>query len=352
MKAQKKLQYTLEELTQNLEVTIQGDPTCIIKGVCTIQEGLPHHITFLVNPAYKKYLSKTCASAVILREEDAKFCTAHAIITSNPYYIYAKIAAFFDPRPIDEAGIHPKAVIEEGSEIDPTASIGANSVIKKGVKIGAYSHIGASCVIGEETTIGEHTVIDANVTTYHGIKIGNRVRIGSGTVIGSDGFGIAKHQGSWHKIPQIGGVILQDEVEIGANCAIDRGAIGNTLLEKGVKLDNLIQVGHNVKIGENTAIAGCVGISGSTIIGKNCLIGGAAGIAGHISIADNVVITGGTEVTKSIREPGVYSSGVGGVVTNMERRKNTARVQRLDHLIERVKKLELALKEITERKEQ
>ncbi|HSW92885.1 MAG TPA: UDP-3-O-(3-hydroxymyristoyl)glucosamine N-acyltransferase [Gammaproteobacteria bacterium] len=342
--------YTLSQLADNLDVTLKGDPDCLIEGVCTIQNAKPGHLAFLMNPLYKKYLSTTKASAVILLEKDADECQTNAVICRDPYYTYSQMAAFFDDRPEPLAGIHPTAVVGLQCEIDPSARIGAQCVIKDNVRIAANAIIGPGCVIGDFSTIGENTRLDANVTLYHRITIGQCVIIASGTVIGSDGFGIAKHKGVWHKVPQLGRVVIEDHVEIGSNCSIDRGAIDDTVIERGAKLDNLIQIGHNVRIGQNTAIAGCVGVSGSTTIGANCLIGGQSGFAGHLTIVDNVVVTGGTEVTKSIREPGVYSSGLGGVVTNLERRKNTARFQRLQTLYSRVKELEQALTDITERK--
>jgi len=342
--------YTLSQLAQNLDVTIKGDANCLIEGVCTIQDAKPGCLAFLMNPLYKKYLSTTKASAVIVLEDDSKECNTNALICQNPYYIYTQMAAFFDDRPKPPAGVHPSAVIGLDCQIDPTASIGANCVINDNVCIDANAIIAPGCVIGEFSEIGENSRLDANVTLYHKIRIGKHVVIASGTVIGSDGFGIARHKGAWHKVPQLGRVIIEDYVEIGSNCSIDRGAIDDTVIEQGVKFDNLIQVGHNVRIGQNTAIAGCVGISGSTTIGKNCVVGGQSGFAGHITIADNVVVTGGTEVSKSIQEPGVYSSGLGGLVTNLERRKNTARFNRLETLYSRVKELEQALAEMTERK--
>lgn len=341
---QRNAHYTLSDLIKDLpkelDISVKGDPNCLVKGVCTIQESYPEHITFLVNPLYKKFLGTTEAAAVILSAEDAAECSVNVIVTRNPYYTYAKIAAYFNPRSTPDVGIHPTVVIGEDCEINDLVSIGPYTVIGNGVKIDRGVVIGPNCVIGEYSEIGAESRIDAKVTLYDRITIGQRVQISSGTVIGSDGFGIAKHKGEWHKVPQLGRVIIEDEVEIGANCAIDRGAIDNTVISKGAKLDNLIQVGHNVKIGENTAIAGCVGISGSAVIGKNCLIGGGVGIVGHITIADNVAITGATVVSKSIREPGMYSSGVGGLVSNTEWRKNSARLMRLDHLIQRVKNLE------------
>ncbi len=338
--------YTISQLAQNLEVTIKGDPDCLIEGVCTIQNAKPGHLAFLMNPLYKKHLRDTLASAVILTAEDSTECVTNALITRDPYYIYTQMALFFDDRPKPIAGIHPTAVIGQHCQIHPSAHIGENCIINDNVSIGANAIISAGCVIGEFSTIGESSRLDANVTLYHKIKMGKHVIIASGTVIGSDGFGIAKHKGIWHKVPQLGSVTIEDYVEIGSNCSIDRGAIDDTLIERGAKLDNLIQVGHNVRIGQNTAIAGCVGIAGSTIIGNNCLIGGQSGFAGHLTITDDVVVTGGTEVTKSIREPGIYSSGLGGVVTNLERRKNTARVHRLETLYARVKELEKALEQV------
>lgn len=339
----RKSTYTLSELISNLiselDITILGDPNTLITGVSTIQDAQPQHITFLTNPLYSKHLATTKASAVILTPDYENSCPVNALVTANPYYVYAKIAAFFDPRSLAKPGVHSSAVIGENCEIDSSASIGAKCVIGDAVKIGPGVVMGPSCVVGELSEIGEDSRFDANVTIYDRIKIGKRVTISSGAVIGSDGFGIAKHK-SWQKVPQLGRVIIEDDVDIGANSCIDRGAIDDTLIARGAKLDNLIQVGHNVKIGENTAIAGCVAIAGSATIGKNCLIGGRAAINGHISIADNVIITGGTSVTKSIREPGMYSSGVFGVMTNTEWRKSSARFNRLENLMQRIKQLE------------
>ncbi len=341
---QQAVSYKLAELVKNLpselEISIKGDANCIIKGVTTINESQPEHISFLVNPLYKKYLATTKSAAVILLAEDAGECPVNAVITRNPYYTYAKIAAFFDPKSKPRFGIHPSVAVGNNCEIDLTASIAANCVLGDGVKIGAGVVLGPGCVIGEYSTIDDNSCLDARVTVYDRMIIGKRVQISSGTVIGSDGFGIAKHKGSWHKVPQLGRVVIEDDVEIGANCSIDRGAIDDTIIARGAKLDNLIQVGHNVRIGENTAIAGCVGISGSTVIGKNCLIAGGVGIVGHLTITDDVVVTGATVVSKSIREPGIYSSGVGGLMTNAEWRKNSARLNRLEHLMQRVKTLE------------
>ena len=345
------MQFTLQQLTNELDVQIKGDGNCVIHGVSPIQHASSGHISFLNNSLYKKYLSVTEASAVILSAADAVDCNVNAVITADPYYVYAKIATFFAEKPALAVGIHATAVIGANAHIDASASIGAHCVIGAHARIGAQVVIGPNSVVGDFVEIDADTHMDANVTLYHHVKIGKRARIASGVVIGSDGFGFANYKGTWHKVPQLGSVEIGDDVDIGANTSIDRGAVENTVIENGVKLDNLIQVGHNVRIGAHTVIAGCVGIAGSAVIGKHCMIGGATMIAGHITIADKVMITGGTSVSSSIREPGLYSSGIVGVVTNREFRKNNARFHRLGHLTERVKALESLLNDLTKRNE-
>ncbi len=342
-------QFTLSELTKGLDVAIQGNPDCVITGVSPVHQAEAGHITFLSNPQYRKYLPDTRAAAVILKPEDATGCKVSAVISSNPYYVYAKIAGYFDSQPEVTPGIHPSAVIGKNCEIDPTASIGPNCTINDHSSVAAGAVIGANCVIGNYVTIGAETRLDAGVTIYHRVHIGKRCRLASGVVVGSDGFGFANQKGAWHKVPQLGGVEIGDDVDIGANTTIDRGAVDSTVIEDGVKLDNLIQVGHNVRIGAHTVIAGCVGIAGSTNIGKYCMIGGASNFAGHLSVADKVIITGMTAVTKSINESGMYSSGIVGAVPNHEFLKNNARFHRLENLMQRVKSLEAAIKEMTER---
>lgn len=350
----KKSQYTLAELVDGLDVTIKGDPNFLIRGVSPIHNAESDRITFVntfLTKKYRQYLAGTKAGAVILTEADAAECPVNAIITRNPYYIYAKVAALFDDQAKAAAGVHSSVVCHAGAEVDPTASIGAYSVIGHHAKIGANVVIGAGSVIGDHVEIGEDTQLDANVTIYHKVKIGKRTRIASGVVIGADGFGFANQQGAWHKVPQLGTVEIGDDVDIGANTTIDRGALENTVIENGVKLDNLIQIGHNVRIGENTIIAGCVGIAGSAVIGKHCMIGGGSLIIGHITICDKAVIMGGSGVEKSVTEPGMYASGVLGITPFQQFSKNNARFYRLESLFERVKTLENALQELTARKE-
>lgn len=347
MKPSNSARFKLSELTKNLDVRLKGDPDCIITGISTVQQAEPGHITFLSNPLYRQYLPDTKAAAVILKPEDVDACKVNAVISANPQYIYAKIARYFDHIEQADAGVHESVVIGNGCKIHSLASIGPNCSIGNHVEIGEGTVIGSNCSIGNHVVIGSATHLDAGVTIYRGVRIGNRCRIASGVVIGSDGFGFANQKGVWHKIPQLGSVEIGDYVDIGANTTIDRGAIENTVIEEGVKLDNLVQVGHNVRIGAHTIIAGCVGIAGSTIIGKCCMIGGASNFAGHLRVADRVIITGMTAVTKSILEPGMYSSGVVGAVPNHEFLKNNARFHRLEHLMQRVKALESAMKEMT-----
>jgi UDP-3-O-[3-hydroxymyristoyl] glucosamine N-acyltransferase len=341
--------YKLADLAEGLNVTIKGDVNCIINGVSPIQQAKAGHISFLTNSLYKKYLPNTQASAVILTEADAGECPVNAVITPNPHYIYAKMAEYFDDQPAADPGIHPSAVIGKNTDIHASAAIGANCTVGNHVKLAAGVIIGANSVLGDGVEIGEHSRLDANVTIYHKVNIGKRTHIASGVVIGSEGFGFANQKGVWHKVPQLGSVIIGDDVDIGANTTIDRGAVEHTIIEDGVKLDNLIQIAHNVRIGQNTIVAGCVGFAGSVVIGKNCMIGGKSNFAGHITICDNVMITGMTQVTKSILEPGAYSSGIVGAVSTQEFKKNNARFYRLGQLMQRVKYLESALKDLVER---
>jgi UDP-3-O-[3-hydroxymyristoyl] glucosamine N-acyltransferase len=349
MNAKSNQSYSLKQLIHGLDVKLQGDDHCLITGIAAIEKASPGHLCFLINSRYRKYLATTKASAVILTAEDAPLCHTNAIICHNPHYIYALIAQHFKQRLKPVAGIHDTVVIGQDCQIAKTASIGPYVVLGDRVTIGEHCIIGSHCRMGHDVSIGDRTTLATNVSLYDFIHIGQDCRMESGVVIGSEGFGFAMEKGQWHAVPQLGGVVIGNRVSIGANTTIDCGAVGDTVIEDGVKLDNLIQVGHNVHIGQNTIIAGCVGIAGSAHIGKYCMIGGASGIGGHINIADHVIITGMTAVSKSIREPGIYSSGVGGLVSNHVWRKNSARFQRLESVYERLKALESSLNELKER---
>ena len=262
------------------------------------------------------------------------------LIVSDPQLAFAKIAQRFNSPVLPwQGGVHPSAVISEKATLGHNVSIGPNSVVHHEARIGEGTSIGAGCVVGEGSTIGSNCIIHPNVTLYHRISIGNYVTIHSGAVVGADGFGFANEGGQWVKIPQLGSLNIGDYVQIGANTTIDRGALNDTIIEQGVILDNQIQIAHNCVIGAYTAIAGCVGIAGSAKIGRHCLIGGAACINGHVEITDQVIITGLTMVTKSIKKPGVYSSGTI-AQSNSEWHRNAIRFQQLDHIAKRVRKLE------------
>lgn len=346
----KNIAIPLKKLLQGLDVDVKGNSDISIAGVCTINSSKPEHITFLANSAYRKYLETTTAAAVILPDTETSTVAngVTAIYCKNPLFVYAKIAECFNAQSSSVSGIHPTAVIGHHCAIDSSAAIGPHVVIEDNVTIGAGVVIGARCFIGADSVLGANCRLEANVTLYHHSKLGDRVHLASGVVIGSDGFGFANEKGTWVTIPQLGAVRIGHDVSIGANTTIDRGAIDDTIIEDGVKLDNLIQVGHNVQIGAHTIIAGCTAIAGSTVIGKYCMIGGGSCFAGHITVCDKVMITGMSAVTKSVREPGMYSSGIVGVVPNHEFRKNNARFHRLENLMQRVKNLESTIKALTE----
>ena len=340
--------YSLKVIAGELAAEVIGDDNVEISGLATLQEASQGELSFLANPTYLKYLATTGASAVILDSASAAQCPVPCVVVSNPYLSYAKVSALFDTSPITNAGIHPTATIHSTAIVDRTASIGSNVTISAGVNIGACAVIGANSVVGDDSIIGDNTVVHANVTIYHGISIGQSCIIHSGAVIGSDGFGFAKNQGEWIKINQLGGVVLGNRVEIGSCTTIDRGALDNTYLADGVKVDNQVQIAHNVRIGRNTAIAACVGIAGSTTIGEQCEIAGAAGDIGHLTITNNVHITAMTLVTKSIDKPGAYSSGTP-LLSNKDWRKSAVRFGQLEALNRRVKELERTNNKLLER---
>lgn len=336
------MKYTLGELAEHVSGEVIGDASCEIGGVGTLQHANNTQISFLNNASYRRYLSSSHAGAVILTASDASICTINALVCKNPYAAYAKIAALLNPKEDFEIGIHPAAHIAEDATVHASASIAAGVVIESGVHISTGVRVGPGCVIQKQSKIGSHTVLVANITIVHGCDIGKNCLIHPGVVIGADGFGQAWDEGSWIKVPQLGRVIIGDDVEIGANTTIDRGAIEDTLIENNVKLDNQIQVAHNVKIGAHTAIAGCTAIAGSTKIGKHCRIAGMVGIVGHLEIADNVTITAKSLVSGSIKKAGVYSSGTP-LEPNQKWRKNTIRFKYLDEMAKRLNELEKQL---------
>lgn len=330
---------TLAELAKHIGATLHGDENITISGVRTLQQAQQGDVSFLANPTYRSQLTDTKASAVILTEAVASDAPCAVLTMANPYLGFALATQLFDNRAKPSGKIHPSASIADNVEIGENVTIGPNAVIGEYCQIGDNCEIGAGTVISDHSILGKSCILRANVTLYHDVVLGDNVQIHSGAIIGGDGFGFAPDNGQWHKIAQLGGVRIGNNVEIGSNTCIDRGALNNTIIESNVILDNLIQIGHNVKISEGTAIASLTGIAGSTVVGKNCIIGGAVGMAGHITIADGVHITGMGMITHSITEAGVYSSGIP-QMPSKEWRKNAVRFKQLDTLARRLKKLE------------
>ncbi len=337
---------TLGQLAEALGATLKGPEALQITGLATLQEAGPGQLTFLANPQYRKYLDNCQAGAVLLKAADAESFAGNALIVADPYQAYARISHLFDPKPKAVAGIHPSAVVAGDAQVDASASIGPFAVIESGARIEADVSIGAHCFVGARCVVGEGGWLAPRVTLYHDVVIGKRVVIQSGAVIGGEGFGFANEKGIWRKIAQIGGVTIGDDVEIGVNTAVDRGALSDTRIGDGVKLDNQIQIAHNVQIGDHTAMAACVGISGSTRIGKHCMLAGGVGLVGHIDICDNVFISGMTMVTRSITEPGSYSSGTA-MQPLADWRKSAARIRQLDDMAKRLQQLEKRVDTVT-----
>ncbi|MCC7249377.1 MAG: UDP-3-O-(3-hydroxymyristoyl)glucosamine N-acyltransferase [Lysobacter sp.] len=323
--------HTVADLVARFELEARGDASRTIEGVATLARAEPTQLAFLANPRYRSQLDTCRAAAVVMRADDVDGYAGTALIAKDPYAAFAKIAALFEAREPASPGIHPMAAIDPTAEISPQASIGAFVSIGARSRIEAGAAIGPGCVIGEDCVVGEDSELVARVTLVRRVRLGKRVLIHPGAVLGADGFGIAMDHGRWLKVPQLGGVRVGDDCEIGANTTIDRGAMDDTVLEEDVRLDNQIQIGHNARIGAHTAMAGCSAVAGSATIGRYCLIGGGAGVLGHLEICDRVVITAMSLVTSAIREPGEYSSGTP-LMDNRSWRKNAARFKHLDAL--------------------
>jgi UDP-3-O-[3-hydroxymyristoyl] glucosamine N-acyltransferase len=331
--------YPLAQLAERFALELRGDGTLTISGVGTLAAATPAQLSFLANPRYRGELRACRAGAVVLRADDVAECPGAALIAADPYVAFAKIAAIFEVPPAAAPGAHATAVVAPDASVDASASIGPFCVIESGAVIGPGATIGPHCVIGTDCQVGAQSRLIARVTLVARVTLGDRVLIHPGVVIGADGFGLAFEKDHWIKVPQLGGVRIGNDCEIGANTTIDRGAIEDTVIEDDVRLDNQIQIAHNVRIGAHTAMAGCSAVAGSATIGRYCLIGGGAGILGHLSVADRVTVTAMTLVTHSIQTAGEYSSGTP-VQANREWRRNAARFKRLDELTRRVYALE------------
>lgn len=337
--------FTLGELAEHLGARLVGDPGRRVQGLSTLRAAGPEKVAFLANRAYLKDLPATRAAAVLLSPEFSQECPVARIELANPYLGYAALSRLFDPLSAKgPRGIHPTAVVMDGVCLGERVEVGPNAVIEPNVIVGDETIIGPGCVVGEGSRIGEGSRLHANVTVCHGVAIGARALLHSGCVIGGDGFGFAHDGERWQKIAQLGGVVLGDDVEVGSCSSIDRGALGDTVIGNGVKIDSQVQIAHNVQIGDHSALAGCVGIAGSTKVGAHCMLGGGVGLSGHLTIGDGVQITGMTLVTNSIREPGVYSSGTG-AMKNAQWRKNAVRFKQLDDIAKRLARLEKAVRD-------
>lgn len=343
---------TLAELQAHLGGSIKGDATVLLRGAASLEQAGPDQIGFLVSAKYLSQARASRAGALIVPETLEDILPQPRLLVGNPHAAFARAAALLHPEPEPPPGIDSSAVVAEDAEIDRGARIGPGVVIGADARIGARSIVHAGCVIGPGARIGADCLLHPRVTVQHGCVIGDRVILHPGCVIGGDGFGLAWEKdsegGHWSKVPQVGRAILEDDVEVGANTTIDRGALDDTVIERGAKLDNLIQIAHNCRVGRHTAIAACVGIAGSTRIGAFCQIGGAAMIIGHLEICDRVTVSAGTFVAKDIREPGTYTS-VQPQMRHADWLKNVAHLRHLDKLAERVKTLEKLLKKDEEK---
>ena len=332
--------YSAADLAERFGLAVHGDPAVRVGGVATLARAGRDDLSFLANPRYRAQLAGSGAGIVLMRAADAEGYAGTALVADDPYVAFAKAAALFEVRERQAPGIHSSAFVDPTARVDAGASIGAFASIGPRSVVEPGAVVGPGCAIGEDCVVGAGSELVARVVLVRRVRLGRRVLVHPGAVIGADGFGIAMDRAAdggaqWVKVPQLGGVVVGDDCEIGANTCIDRGALDDTVLEEDVRLDNLVQVGHNVRIGAHSAMAGCAAVAGSTRIGRYCLVGGGAGIVGHLELCDRVVVTAMSLVTHSIREPGEYSSGTP-LMDNRGWRKSAARFRQLDALARRV----------------
>lgn len=335
----RRMPVSLGELAKRFGCELIGDPEVMIGRVGSLQNAGPDALSFLSASGFKRQLSSTKAAAVVLRATDAADCPTAALVNDDPYACYARMAAAISPPPVYQPGVHPSASIDPIATIAASAHIAANAVIEGNAIVGENTYIGACTVVGPGCVIGDHCQLKANVTFVRDVRVGSRCIFHSGSVIGADGFGNAMTADGWVKVPQLGGVLIGDDVEIGSCTSVDCGAIDDTVIENGVRIDNQIQIGHNVHLGEHTAVAASAAIAGSARIGKRCLIAGMAGVAGHIEICDDVTIMGKGMVSKNITRPGAYASNFPVEDVHIWN-KRVALFRRLDKLLDRISKLE------------
>jgi UDP-3-O-[3-hydroxymyristoyl] glucosamine N-acyltransferase len=330
---------TLGELAVRFGCELRGDPAVAVDSVAALSQATPRSISFLANPKYVAQLSGTRAGAVILDAKSAAGSPVPSLVVANPHATYARIATLLHPDPPLRPGVHPAATVAAGATIDPSAEIAAQAYIGEGARIGARCFIGPGSVIERGADIGDDSRFVARVFVGHHVVFGKRCVVQPGAVVGGDGFGFAPDKGTWVKVPQIGGVNVGDDVEIGANTTIDRGALDDTVIEEGVKLDNLIMIAHNVRIGAHSALAAAVAIAGSSVVGKRCVLAGKVGLSGHVTLCDDVVVLGTSFISHSINKPGVYSSALPSEEAGTWRRI-VARIKRLDSMAKRLRAVE------------
>lgn len=326
---------TARTLAERFGLQLQGDGERAVRGVATLAHAGPDQLGFLANPHYRHQLAVTRAGVVVVGAADAGLVPGTALIARDPYSAFARIAALFDTPPARTPGIHPSAVVHPEARVAASACLGPNVVVGARSTIGEGAYLGPGCTVGEDCQVGPGCELIARVSLVVRVRLGNRVRIHPGAVLGADGFGLAMQDGHWIKVPQLGGVVVGDDCEIGANSCIDRGALEDTVLEEDVRLDNLVQIAHNCHVGAHSAMAGQVGVAGSTRIGRYCLFGGQVGIAGHLEICDRVIVLGKSLVAGSIRTPGEYSANLPAIESRAWR-KIAARLRQLDTLARRV----------------
>lgn len=331
--------YPLSEITKALGGRVIGDDSILIARVSSLANAQSGDISFINDAKYQKALVSCKASAYVLREKDSALTHLPRIIVDNPYAYFAKVSAFLNPPAKPQLGVAPSAIVDDSTPVPASCSIAPLTVIGANVSLGENVIIGSGCVIENDVTIADNTCLEAHVTIKHHCDIGQNCHIFSGAVIGSDGFGYAEEAGIWLKIPQVGRVVIHNNVDIGANTTIDRGALDDTIIEEGVKLDNLIQIGHNCIIGAHTVIAGCTGIAGSAKVGRHCKIGGAAMILGHLEIADHVTISPGSMITRSLLVADTYTALMP-FQTHKAWLNTAAKIRHLDTLSDKIKSLE------------
>lgn len=335
---------TLGELAVQFGCELIGDPDITVSRVATLSNAGEGDLTFFANRNYRDDLVATQASVVIVRQEDAEASAVSVLVSSDPYLTYAQIATELHPAPTLTAGVHESAAVAASASLGAGVQVSANAVIDENAEIGESVFIGPGVVVGPGCRVGDGSRLLANSTLVQNVSMGMRCIVHPGAVVGSDGFGNAMSETGWVKVPQVGGVQVGDDVEIGANTTIDCGAIDDTIIGNGVRLDNLVHIGHNVQIGDHTALAGFTGISGSTIIGKRCMFGGQSGIVGHINICDDVIVGGATMISKDVTKPGFYTGSFPGE-EDREWKRKVARFRRLGDLHDRVTALEKSAKD-------